>query len=57
MLRYVVAVEQNADMVWNMNISTPQVACNFRYINQHRCQLKKMEMGRTYPTNGQEQQM
>ena len=25
--------------------------------NQHRGQVKKMEMGRTYPTNGQEQQM
>ena len=25
--------------------------------NQHWCQVKKMEMGRTYPTNGQEQQM
>ena len=25
--------------------------------NQHRGQVKKMEIGRTYPTNGQEQQM
>ena len=25
--------------------------------NQHRGQVKKMEKGRTYPTNGQEQQM
>ena len=25
--------------------------------NQHRGQVKKMEVGRTYPTNGQEQQM
>ena len=25
--------------------------------NRHRVQVKKMEMGRTYPTNGQEQQM
>ena len=25
--------------------------------NQHRGQVKKMEVGRTYPKNGQEQQM